>query len=126
MENNRGRYILILKLDILTFMSEMSDWFPITLNNSGEITDEKLKEIKEFFLCRWKYKYPLILKRKDFIKELRNTISESRVFYVPWEITAEIVISNWIDYFYHNKPISPEIEKIFINSKPIENLWQLF
>lgn len=30
-------------------MSEMSDWFPITLNNSGEITDEKLKEIKEFF-----------------------------------------------------------------------------
>ena len=54
MENNRGRYILILKLDILIFTSEMSDWFPITLNNSGEITDEKLKEIKEFFLCRWK------------------------------------------------------------------------
>lgn len=49
MENNRGRYILILKLDILIFTSEMSDWFPITLNNSGEITDEKLKEIKEFF-----------------------------------------------------------------------------
>lgn len=77
----------------------MSDWFPITLNNSGEITDEKLKEIKEFFLCRWKYKYPPILKQKDFIKELRNTISESRVFYVPWGVTAEIVISNWIDYF---------------------------
>lgn len=34
MENNRGRYILILKLDILIFTSEMSDWFPITLNNS--------------------------------------------------------------------------------------------
>lgn len=123
MENNRGRYILILKIDVT---DKMIDWFPVTLDDSGEITNEKLEIIKTCLLHRWKYKYPPILKQKDFIKELRNTISESRVFYVPWGVTAEIVISNWIDYFYHNKPISPEIEKIFINSKPIENLWQLF
>ena len=47
------------------------------------------------------------------------------MFYVPWGITAELIISNWID-FYHSRPIPSEIEKIFINSKPIENLWQLF
>lgn len=126
MENNRGRFILILELNTFTFTNEMNDWFSITLDNSGEITDEKLKKIKEFFLRRCKYKHPPILKRKDFIKELRDTISESRVFYVPWEITAEIIISNWIDYFYHNKPIPPKIIDIFINSKLIKNLWQLF
>jgi hypothetical protein len=123
MENNRGRYILILKIDVT---DKMIDWFPVTLDDSGEITNEKLEIIKTCLLHRWKYQNPPILKQKDFIKEIKNTISESRVFYVPWGITAEIVISNWIDYFYHNKPISPEIEKIFINSKPIENLWQLF
>lgn len=123
MENNRGRYILILKIDVT---DKMIDWFPVTLDDSGEITNEKLEIIKTCLLHRWKYQNPPILKQKDFIKETKNTISESRVFYVPWGITAEIVISNWIDYFYHNKPISPEIEKIFINSKPIENLWQLF
>jgi hypothetical protein len=123
MENNRGRYILILKIDVT---DKMIDWFPVTLDDSGEITNEKLEIIKTCLLHRWKYQNPPILKQKDFIKEIKNTISESRVFYVPWGVTAEIVISNWIDYFYHNKPISPEIEKIFINSKPIENLWQLF
>lgn len=123
MENNRGRYILILKIDVT---DKMIDWFPVTLDDSGEITNEKLEIIKTCLLHRWKYQNPPILKQKDFIKEIKNTISESRVFYVPWGITAELIISNWIDYFYHNKPISPEIEKIFINSKPIENLWQLF
>lgn len=123
MENNRGRYILILKIDVT---DKMIDWFPVTLDDSGEITNEKLEIIKTCLLHRWKYQNPPILKQKDFIKEIKNTISESRVFYIPWGITAELIISNWIDYFYHNKPISPEIEKIFINSKPIENLWQLF
>lgn len=87
---------------------------------------KNLRRLKNFFYVDGDINIHLFLKQKDFIKELRNTISESRVFYVPWGVTAEIVISNWIDYFYHNKPISPEIEKIFINSKPIENLWQLF
>lgn len=122
MENNRGRYILILKIDVT---DKMIDWFPVTLDDSGEITNEKLEIIKTCLLHRWKYQNPPILKQKDFIKEIKNTISESRVFYVPWGITAELIISNWID-FYHSRPISPEIEKIFINSKPIENLWQLF
>lgn len=122
MENNRGRYILILKIDVT---DKMIDWFPVTLDDSGEITNEKLEIIKTCFLHRWKYQNPPILKQKDFIKEIKNTISESRVFYVPWGITAELIISNWID-FYHSRPIPSEIEKIFINSKPIENLWQLF
>ena len=122
MENNRGRYILILKIDVT---DKMIDWFPVTLDDSGEITNEKLEIIKTCLLHRWKYQNPLILKQKDFIKEIKNTISESRVFYVPWGITAELIISNWID-FYHSRPIPSEIEKIFINSKPIENLWQLF
>lgn len=122
MENNRGRYILILKIDVT---DKMIDWFPVTLDDSGEITNEKLEIIKTCLLHRWKYQNPPILKQKDFIKEIKNTISESRVFYVPWGITAELIISNWID-FYHSRPIPPEIEKIFINSKPIENLWQLF
>lgn len=39
-----------------------------------------------------------------------------------------LVSYNWDDWidFYHSRPIPSEIEKIFINSKPIENLWQLF
>lgn len=122
MENNRGRYILILKIDVT---DKMIDWFPVILDDSGEITNEKLEIIKTCLLHRWKYQNPPILKQKDFIKEIKNIISESRVFYVPWGITAELIISNWID-FYHSRPIPSEIEKIFINSKPIENLWQLF
>lgn len=127
MENNKGRYILILELKSII---GKYDYLPVRLNDLGEIADEDLRFIKIQLLRRWKYDDPPILKRGSFIQRLRKDIVRSQVYCIPWEISLEYLLTYWIDYYYivdNDLQVVPsDIMKIFINSKPIEKLWQYF
>lgn len=126
LEKWEGGYFLILELKSII---GKSDYLPMKLSDSGEIMDEDLRDLKAHLLHRWKYSDPPILKRGSFIRRLKEIIIRSYVYYIPREVSLESLLVYWIDYYYFNnetQQVPLDIMKIFINSKPLEKLWQLF